>query len=444
MCVLIPSASAQWYLFPGSPQQKKEKAQQDAVKKELDRIHGEGGSSADTSAVEPAQQQKDNLKAQDKKREPWVFRPRYGNDDAQPVVEDLQEQADSSMLEEPVVDEFILDIPETINLALLLPLKTTGTPSSNFMEYYSGALMAVRNLGKKGINIDLNVFDTADSGARITDGGLADADIIIGPVSSNDIQSTLIRCPQEKFIVSPLEPKAAALADSCKVIQVPAASDAQLDELISWISQDMGAFDKLVVVKDGSIADGSESSIILNKLEQSGLPYSIIDSPSFGTLEQITGTLRILVASEKNSFLCSSVNAVGKLGASNGNVVLYSTSKLRSLEGINAESLFNSQCHMVSSYFIDYTDPSTKNFILSYRALFNAEPSSFAFHGYDSIAYFVSMCAEYGRQWYKKLPEKPWEGMQADFKFVETDKVGMINSAVRRVVYKQDLSIALQ
>lgn len=441
LCVLIPSASAQWYLFPGSPQQKKEKAAQDNIQKELDRIHSGGASQETQSQVaDPKKSEaQDQSQAKESSSEPWTFRPKYGTED-----DNIAEQPDTLAQEGQIVDEFIFDIPETINLALLLPLKSVVSPSSNFMDYYSGALMATRDLGNKGMKIDLNVFDTTDPGARITDAGLASADIIIGPVSADELAKTLERCPEDKFIVSPIEPKARALADSSRIIQVPAVSEAQVDDLIDWISSDMQPSDKLLVVKDATAAAGGESDELLAKLSETGIQYSVIDSPKFDGFDLLQGTLRVLVISEKDSFLCGSVNAIAKLGASKGNVILYSTSKLRSLEGINAEALFNAQCHMVSSYFIDYTDARIKDFVLSYRALFGAEPSSFAFHGYDSISYFVSMCAEYGRQWYKKLPEKSWKGLQADFKFEDTDTVGKVNSAVRRIVYRQDLSIVLQ
>lgn len=467
LCVLIPSASAQWYLFPGSPQQKKEKAQQEAVKSELDRIHGESGakqnatdeskqsSSADAtkqqSEARPASQERSGKPAQygGQKREPWVFRPKHENVQSEDTQSpDMQvsehEIADTCIAEEPFADEFVLDIPETINVALLLPIKSVETLNSNFLDYYSGALMAVRDLGKKGMSIDLSVYDTADATARITDNGLANADIIIGPVSPSEIQSVIARCPEDKFIVSPIEPKAAALTGSLKVIQVPSSTDAQLDELIDWIRQDMQPFDKLTVVKDNELAQSNEAGALMSRLEESGLPYTIVESAAFGDADSNVGVQRVIVLSDRDSFLCSTVNAIGKAGASQGNVVLYGTSKLRSLEGINAASLFNAQCHMVSNYFIDYTNDGIRNFVLSYRALFGAEPSSFAFHGYDSISYFVSICAEYGRQWYKKLQEKAWKGLQTDFKFIETDCAGEMNRAVRRMVYKPDLSIALQ
>ena len=97
---------------------------------------------------------------------------------------------------------------------------------------------------------------------------------------------------------------------------------------------------------------------------------------------------------------------------------------------------------MTASYYIDYEDPAVKRFILAYRALFQDEPGSFAFQGYDTMHYFVTICTRFGRQWYKKLPEYDEKGLQADFRFREES--GRVNQAVRRIVYNPDLTINRQ
>ena len=37
------------------------------------------------------------------------------------------------------------------------------------------------------------------------------------------------------------------------------------------------------------------------------------------------------------------------------------------------------------------------DFIMTYRALYNVEPNQFAFHGYDTMNCFISICHEFGR-----------------------------------------------
>ena len=483
LCLLMPTASAQQYLFPGSPQskQKQEKDQQESIKEELKRIHGdrdalkagsgtESQEAATAPAPAPAKEEKSAAKeekaaakqqnAESRKGEPWVFRPKYKDeskrkeDDAQAAVESavhgeiaaaLEEEQPAPQIDSVAEDVFVLDIPETIELTLLLPIKSTGTPSANFLDYYSGALMAVRDLGNNGAKINLSIYDTADAGARITDNGLAESDVIIGPVSAEDIQKTLARCPEGKFIVSPIEPKAASLTDSCHVIQVPASANDQIDELVKWLKEDTGISDTVILLEDGmNDATKTEATYLVQCIRESGLQYTTLTEPNFDGIDFTKGEVRIVVASERDSFLCSSVNSIGKLGLNKGNVTLYSTSRIRSMEGINAECMFNARCHMASNYYVDYNDPDIRKFVLAYRALFQNEPSSFSFHGYDSVKFFVTMCGRYGRQWYKKIQDESWRGMQTDFLFKDSDKAGMVNSAIRRIVYNPDLSTTLQ
>lgn len=68
-----------------------------------------------------------------------------------------------------------------INATLLLPLKATGnTASKSNMDFYSGALIAVRELGESGIDINMNVYDVANGTFGATRHELESSDIEIG------------------------------------------------------------------------------------------------------------------------------------------------------------------------------------------------------------------------------------------------------------------------
>ena len=93
---------------------------------------------------------------------------------------------------------------------------------------------------------------------------------------------------------------------------------------------------------------------------------------------------------------------------------------------------------MAAEMGVDYDDPAVKRFILAYRALYKNEPGSFAFQGYDTMHYFVTMCSRYGRRWHKKLTAYSETGLQADFRF--SDDPVRVNQAARRIVYRPDLT----
>ena len=80
---------------------------------------------------------------------------------------------------------------------------------------------------------------------------------------------------------------------------------------------------------------------------------------------------------------------------------------------------------------------------MAYRALFNAEPGPYAFQGYDTAKYFISMFADYGSDWVRHMSDRNVRGLQSDFYFTHTGMGGYLNQAVRRVVYDTDLSIRL-
>ena len=82
---------------------------------------------------------------------------------------------------------------------------------------------------------------------------------------------------------------------------------------------------------------------------------------------------------------------------------------------------------------------------MAYRALFNAEPNQFAFHGYDTMHFFIDICRTYGRQWPKVLQDYSERGLQTDFRFArEEGAEGFVNTAVRRVIYTPDFKVVLQ
>ena len=93
--------------------------------------------------------------------------------------------------------------------------------------------------------------------------------------------------------------------------------------------------------------------------------------------------------------------------------------------------------HLSLGYYIDYESPQVKSFLKKYRALYNTEPTQFAFQGYDTTMYFLEMNAKYGDQWKNHLHDSPKEMLQSTFNFAKPSSGGYINAGVRRIVYEK-------
>lgn len=340
----------------------------------------------------------------------------------------------------------------TVNATLLLPFNTTSHINDNSLDFYSGALIAIRDLGNAGIGTDLHVYDASLAPLPVTAERFGLSDIVIGPSSPADISKALAVCPSGTNIVSPLDPRSASLAYSHQnVIQAPTPANVQYRDLIKWIEDDRQLGDKVILVTEKGAKPTSGTTEIITALEKSGLTYNkvsytILESKNilstFGAIMSSTGSNRVLVASESEAFVNDLVRNLDLMVHKGMNVILYSPSKIRTFDTIDVESFHNLSLHVSAGYYIDYDDPRVQRFVLDYRSLFGCDPSQFAFQGYDIAYFFIGQRARYGKSWEKNLDHRV-NMLQGDFKFESVGNGGYINDAVRRVVYNPNFSISL-
>jgi hypothetical protein len=150
-----------------------------------------------------------------------------------------------------------------------------------------------------------------------------------------------------------------------------------------------------------------------------------------------TGMNRVIIESESEAWVNDLVRNLSLLDKK-VKITLYSPSKIRSFESIDAESLYKNSLHVCLSYNINYDRPEVKSFLLKYRAIFHTEPTLFAFQGYDIATYFINIVNQYGYQWKDKLLEAKMSGLQATFDFQKQENNSVVNEGIRRIEYFPD------
>lgn len=336
-----------------------------------------------------------------------------------------------------------------VEISLLLPFEASQKADQQMMDFYSGALLAAKDLGNDGVEVKLNVYDVAGGSIPVTEERFAQSDFVIGPVSNSDIARTVNASKGKSWIVSPLDPKAEALADTIpNVIQAPAPTSAQIKDMVRWIRSDMGASDKVLLISQKGASTSGYQMEVINEVNHSGLQHSnfsfnILEGRSImGRLAGLmtgTGTNRVVIASDSKAFVIEVVRLLYLVSSQKKDIVLYSTSRLRTYEEIDIEQLHSLNLHASVSYFVDYDSKDVQEFLMEYRALYNTEPSRSAFQGYDLMNYFSKLGSENWRSdGYDKTEGK---GLQSDFHLVKTSRGGYVNNAVRRVVYERDYSV---
>lgn len=350
-------------------------------------------------------------------------------------------------------EQAIVIAPKTsVDAAIVLPLTTEdGKPNRNNMDFYSGALLAIYDLAEMGIGCNLNVYDIMDKRSDFSVESIEGSDVVIGPVSAADITKLFNAAPKVSAVVSPLDPRTEKLSGSHpNLILAPTPHATQYNDLIKWVEEDFREGDRAVLITEKGARQSGITAAMKESLDSSSFAYNTF---SYSILEgrDVTkplidlmtteGANRIIVASDSEAFVNDVVRNLNLLIYNNLDIVLYAPSRVRGFETIEVENFHNTSMHISLGYYIDYESDKVKDFLKKYRALYNTEPTQFAFQGYDLTKYFLELSAKYGDNWKEKLSESPAEMMQSTFRFDRRNHGGFINNGVRRIIYDKGYQI---
>lgn len=332
-----------------------------------------------------------------------------------------------------------------VSTTMLLPLRNAeGKLSKNNMDFYSGAMLAVYDLAQKGIDIDINTFDLADPGISVTKEDIEGSDIIIGPISAAD-QTRVLQSSDSCMLISPLDPRAEKLvAQYGRLIQAPTPHRIQYQDLTNWIKEEMGESDKVIMFSERTARVSETVNTMKEVMDSSGIAYapfeySILEGRDIlEPLKELMtpeGTNRIYIASESEAFVNDVVRNLNLMLLENFAVVLYAPSRVRNFETIEVEHFHKTSMRVSLTYYINYEDQAVKDFLMKYRAIYNTEPTQFAFQGYDLATYFINLCSKYGKDWMDMLESSSEAMLQSTFRFSKQETGGYINTGVRRIEY---------
>ena len=371
----------------------------------------------------------------------------------QPADTTVAEVKDEEKTEEtPAAEQVTANQKTDIKAAILLPLSTSsGNPNADNLDFYCGSLLAIYDLGKEGINTRLSFYDSKDRLTQENLETLNQSDVIIGPVSAADLTRMFNIVPQARAVVSPLDIRNEKLTkEHGNLIHIPTPAVVQYQDLISWLEEEYVEGDRVIMISEKGARMNSIHTPMKQVLDSSSVvysqySYSILEgrdvSAPLTAMMTATGKNRVVIASESEAFVNDVVRNLNLMLLENFEVVLYAPSKIRSFETIEVEHFHKTAMRVSLTYYINYDDPAVRNFLLKYRALYNTEPSQFAFQGYDIANYFISMVSKYGDNWMEYLQESEKAMLQSSFRCMKQGTGGYVNTGVRRIVYGPNWTI---
>ena len=182
-----------------------------------------------------------------------------------------------------------------------------------------------------------------------------------------------------------------------------------------------------VIYEDGT--DSSELTLeTFHKLTEKGLQFNKfkydflsgrgIDNLMSQSLSP-THTNRVIIPSMNEAFITDALRNLNLIKSSyDYRIEVYGMSRWKSFETIESNYLHALDLRLAMSYYTDYNDSLTVEFINRYREAFNTEPTSFSYQGYDILTFFVKAMNTYGKDFPAAIINERKNLLQSDVLFL--------------------------
>ena len=345
----------------------------------------------------------------------------------------------------------------THRASLILPFDLNKTqPNNQFIEFFQGLLLAVEDLKEEGMSLTLSSFDSGSYShlpTLVQSGALRNEELVIGPVNANELFELLnYTYGQNIKFISPLDLQTESAAyTNPNFFQVNTSLYWQQFNLIQYLRQNRGMV--WLFFEEGG-ADRELVDITIDILRKNGIIYREFthkvtkESNITGELSQLLTQYQnnqVIVASTNEAFVSDILRDLSFVhNRRNCPVTLYGNSRWRTFESVDLDYYHSMNLHLSVSHYVDYQKAEVKRFLTKYRSLFRAEPSNYAYQGYDVGYYFLRALYTKGPSFEQCIEQNliPAQPLQSNFRFQKTGpNGGYINTDTRVIRYLPDYRI---
>jgi LysM repeat protein len=348
------------------------------------------------------------------------------------------------------------------------------------IEFYEGFLYALEAYKKRGVNIQLQVYDTTDDLSGIAQvlhkPELATVDLIVGPANTAHIKPVSDFAKSKGIkMVNPFTPINPELNNNPNLFQMTPADSLLWEGMARQIAKD-GSGKRVIVIKSSSAAPEFEQKLVKIIEQQT----AIVDAGQTSKTEIIEhvygrsehGSLSDkLLKDKENIILIPSIDElfVNKVilsletlaGRTHPLMTLYGLPEWLRFQTVDPEGIHKLNSRIFTYYGIDYQQETTTKFLTEYRELFQTEPyaftpyfqkpssnggySRFGIWGYDIATWFVEAMVQFGPQFEQCIDQVNPTLIQSNFHFQRVSNWGgFYNNGLFMIQFNNDYSVVRQ
>jgi LysM repeat protein len=292
-----------------------------------------------------------------------------------------------------------------------------------FLETYEGILIAADSLRTLGLNVELDVYDTGADTSRVNrliwSGALDNADLIIGPVFSYNIDRMASFAWQRDIpVVSPVplrdqnilenRPSLYRVYPGIRVSQEILANEikAHPGSNVVFMYSDTLMSDPATLWfwnrLTGDTASACQGDTTL--ITPCYFDGSVSKRDAYSSVTSVEGLLKpdrenlIVLATTETPVVSAAFSTLHSLSRK-FDIKVLGYPEIRGLETIDLKYYYDLELYIPSESYIDFSKPASRAFSAAFMKKFRTEPmaESFAWRGFDIAWYFMGGIASYGR-----------------------------------------------
>jgi LysM repeat protein len=349
---------------------------------------------------------------------------------------------------------------EKIKAALLLPLGLKeGTTANNasknrIVEYYEGILLALDDLRKKGISVNLQVYDIGSKmdilPTVLKKTEIQDVDLLIGGLSDEQIKAISHFTTEKKILyVIPFTSKSNEPLNNHSVYQINTPQSHLFAKTSLAFCNKYKHFN--IIFFD--LKKDSESSLLTETmkvdLDAKKIAYKFVYSTDEFEKAIKSGTNNVFIPTDDSmETLMQLINQLKILGEKDPSTSLsmfgYPSWQIYSVK--YSADFFRLKTCFYSSFYANPVSQNVKAFHAKYRRWFSRDLINkyprYGILGYDTGMFFLQLLDSYGTSYDVNINKLNYKGVQTDFYFEQVNNWGgFINTNVYFVEFNPDYTI---
>ena len=324
-----------------------------------------------------------------------------------------------------------------VNVALALPFNFSEVTENSaldgktekFLELYQGMLIAIDSLKRRGLSINLHVYDSGndetDAKLMLAHSELKDMDFIIGPAYASQIKILADYAAIHKVkLIVPFSSKSEETVNNPYVFQINTPQDQHnyltakaIIETFKGANIVLLSFKNDVYNTKTALKDTLGKMMTARNIKFRTITYSSIESLK---KELSAKEENVLITLTNNQVALNQILPVINMMGDKYTVSTVGFPEWQSYQSISKD-LFRVNTYIPSTFYIEFKNEDVKRYLKSFRETYNAEPENlqpqYGMLGYDLMMYFSDAVSCFGHNFENKLTEVKYKPLQSGLTF---------------------------